>query len=88
MIYPAPGQAGAPLQFKAKYDNFINGQWTPPVKGEYFDNITPINGQAYCQDEQQHAEHLRPDEDPAPAPVAPPPGRLRAAGGGGRRGAD
>ena len=58
MIYPAPGQAGAPLQFKAKYDNFINGQWTPPVKGEYFDNITPINGQAYCQAARSTAEDI------------------------------
>ena len=58
MIYPAPGQAGAPLQFKAKYDNFINGQWTPPVKGAYYDNITPINGQAYCQAARSTAEDI------------------------------
>ena len=58
MIYPAPGQAGAPLQFKAKYDNFINGQWTPPVKGAYYDNITPINGKAYCQAARSTAEDI------------------------------
>lgn len=49
MLYPFPGQAGAPVEFKAKYDNFINGKWTPPVKGQYMDNVTPISGKVYCQ---------------------------------------
>lgn len=31
-------------KLKAKYDNFINGKFVPPVKGEYFDNISPIDG--------------------------------------------
>jgi aldehyde dehydrogenase len=29
---------------KGKYDNFIGGQWVAPVKGQYFDNISPVNG--------------------------------------------
>jgi aldehyde dehydrogenase len=37
------------LKFKARYDNFINGQWIPPVKGEYFANISPIDGNAFTQ---------------------------------------
>jgi len=49
MLYAAPGAAGAKVQFKAKYDNFINGKWTPPVKGQYFDNVTPITGKTFCQ---------------------------------------
>lgn len=28
-------------------DNFIGGKFVPPVKGEYFDNISPVNGQAF-----------------------------------------
>ena len=43
MIYAAPGSAGAKIAYQAKYDNFINGKWTPPVKGEYFDVLTPVN---------------------------------------------
>ena len=58
MIYPAPGQAGAPVAFKARYDNFINGTWTPPVKGQYFDNITPITGQPYTQAARSTAEDI------------------------------
>ena len=44
MLYAAPGTAGAKINYKARYDNFINGQWTAPVKGEYFDVVTPVNG--------------------------------------------
>ncbi|MGD9585839.1 MAG: aldehyde dehydrogenase family protein [Brachymonas sp.] len=58
MIYSYPGQPGAPVQFKAKYDNFIGGKWTPPVKGEYFDNITPVTGQVYCQAARSTAEDV------------------------------
>ena len=29
-------------EFKPQYDNFIGGKFVPPVKGEYFDNISPI----------------------------------------------
>ena len=49
MIYAAPGTAGAPVAFKAKYDNFINGQFVAPVEGQYFDVISPINGKVFTQ---------------------------------------
>jgi aldehyde dehydrogenase len=58
MIYAAPGAVGAKVQFKAKYDNFIGGKWTPPVKGEYFDNVTPITGKAYCRVARSGAEDI------------------------------
>lgn len=31
------------IELRAKYDNFINGKWVPPVNGRYFDNISPID---------------------------------------------
>ena len=49
MIYAMPGQPGAKHTFNPRYDNFIGGQWVPPVKGQYFDNVSPVNGQAFCQ---------------------------------------
>ena len=36
-------------KFKDKYDNFIGGKWTPPVKGEYFDNISPVDGNSFTK---------------------------------------
>ncbi|MES2484863.1 MAG: aldehyde dehydrogenase family protein, partial [Bacteroidota bacterium] len=35
--------------FKEKYDNFIGGKFVPPVKGEYFDNVSPIDGKVFAQ---------------------------------------
>jgi aldehyde dehydrogenase len=35
--------------FKAKYDNYIGGKFVPPVKGEYFDNVSPIDGKTFTQ---------------------------------------
>lgn len=32
------------VTFKSHYDNFIGGKFVPPVKGEYFDNHSPIDG--------------------------------------------
>jgi aldehyde dehydrogenase len=36
-------------QFKERYDNFINGEWVAPVKGQYFDNVSPIDGQSFTK---------------------------------------
>jgi aldehyde dehydrogenase len=58
MIYAAPGAAGAKLQFKAKYDNFIGGNWVAPVKGQYFDVVTPISGKPYTQAARSTAEDI------------------------------
>ncbi|GAA4434712.1 aldehyde dehydrogenase family protein [Ravibacter arvi] len=35
--------------FKERYDNFIGGKWTAPARGEYFDNISPIDGKVFTQ---------------------------------------
>ena len=35
--------------FKSRYDNYIGGRWVPPVEGEYFDNVSPVTGQVFCQ---------------------------------------
>ena len=49
MRYANPGSDGSLITFKKQYDNFINGQWVKPVKGQYFDNVTPVTGQVFCQ---------------------------------------
>jgi aldehyde dehydrogenase len=35
--------------FKARYANFIGGEWVPPVDGQYFANLTPITGKPLCE---------------------------------------
>ncbi|MEZ0238670.1 MAG: aldehyde dehydrogenase family protein [Methylophilaceae bacterium] len=49
MIYAQPGQPGAKVNFKPRYENFIGGRWVPPVAGEYFDVITPVTGKVFTQ---------------------------------------
>ncbi|CAB1009941.1 aldehyde dehydrogenase [Corynebacterium diphtheriae] len=48
-IYAYPGTPGAVANYKKRYDNYIGGQWVPPVGGEYLDNITPVTGEVFCQ---------------------------------------
>ncbi len=58
MIYAYPNTTGAPLQYKAHYDNFIGGQWVAPTKGEYFDVVTPVTGQPYTKAARSTAEDI------------------------------
>ena len=58
MLYALPNTAGAKVAYKPKYDNFIGGQFVPPVKGEYFNVITPITGQAYTMAARSTAEDV------------------------------
>ena len=44
--------------FKDRYDNFIGGQWQPPVLGQYFENITPITGKSIGQIARSTAEDI------------------------------
>ncbi|MFZ4575889.1 MAG: aldehyde dehydrogenase [Phycisphaerales bacterium] len=58
MPYAYPGQPGAKVQYKPRYDNFIGGKWAAPVKGQYFDVITPISGKPYTQAARSTAEDI------------------------------
>ena len=48
MTKPEFARAVTP-KFKTRYDNFIGGQWVPPVNGRYFDNTSPVNGRVLCE---------------------------------------
>ncbi|HEY8905136.1 MAG TPA: aldehyde dehydrogenase family protein, partial [Rhodoferax sp.] len=58
MIYAAPGAAGAKHVFKAQYDNFIGGKFVAPVKGQYFDVVTPTTGKVYTKVARSGAEDI------------------------------
>lgn len=49
MIYSDPNSDGAVIDFKPQYENYIGGDWIAPVNGEYFDNISPVNGKPFCK---------------------------------------
>ncbi|MDF9809840.1 aldehyde dehydrogenase [Aurantimicrobium minutum] len=48
-VYANPGTPGAVVTFKSRYDNFIGGKYVAPSSGEYFENITPVTGQVFCE---------------------------------------
>jgi len=58
MLYAAPGATGAKLTYQAHYDNFIGGKWVAPVKGQYFDVVTPISGKVYTKAARSTAEDI------------------------------
>ncbi|WP_028302737.1 acetaldehyde dehydrogenase ExaC [Oceanospirillum maris] len=58
MIYAQPGTEGAIVNFKKRYGNFIGGEWVAPVKGQYFTNTSPVNGQEICEIPRSTAEDI------------------------------
>ena len=46
------------LPLRARYENFIGGKWVAPVKGAYFDNISPTTGQVICKIARSQAEDV------------------------------
>ncbi len=58
MRYVDPNQPGSKVQFKAQYENLIGGQWVAPVKGEYFENISPVDGKVFTKVPRSSAEDI------------------------------
>jgi len=48
-VYARPGAADALMSFQTRYENFIGGQWVKPVGGQYFEALSPVNGQPFCE---------------------------------------
>ena len=58
MRYIDPNQDGSKVQFKSQYENFIGGQWVAPIKGEYFDNLSPVDGKVFTKIPRSSAEDI------------------------------
>ncbi len=52
-------------KFKDKYDHYINGKWTTPDNGEYFDNISPIDGKTFTKAARGNATDIEKAVDAA-----------------------
>ena len=66
-VEPTPARATLPdaarsyaigIPIKARYDNFIGGQFRAPVRGQYFSNPTPVTGQHLCDVARSTAEDV------------------------------
>ncbi len=62
------------IPIRARYDNFINGAYVPPVRGQYFSNPSPITGRPLCEVARSTAEDVELALDAAHA-AAPAWGR-------------
>ena len=77
-VYANPGTDGSLLTFKDRYEHFIGGEWTPPAKGRYFENVTPVTGKVFCEIARGTAEDIDAALDAAHA-AAPAWGRTAPA---------
>ncbi|MDP9318501.1 MAG: aldehyde dehydrogenase family protein [Actinomycetota bacterium] len=57
-VYAQPGQDGAKVSYKSRYGNWIGGDFVAPVKGNYFENPSPVNGQTFCEVAASTAEDI------------------------------
>jgi aldehyde dehydrogenase len=46
------------IAIRDHYDNWIGGKWVAPVRGQHFDNISPINGRVICTIARSTAEDV------------------------------
>lgn len=58
MRYIDPNQPDSKVQFKSQYENFIGGQWIAPVRGEYFDNVSPVDGKVFTKIPRSSVEDI------------------------------
>ncbi|MEX5301145.1 acetaldehyde dehydrogenase ExaC [Kocuria sabuli] len=57
-VYAQPGTEGSKVTFKPRYEHWIGGEWVPPVKGRYFENISPVNGKPFTEVARGTAEDI------------------------------
>ena len=48
-VYAPPGSADSLVSVKPRYEHFIGGEWVAPAGGEYFENISPVNGKPFTE---------------------------------------
>lgn len=58
MVYASPGQPGSKVAFKRRYENYIGGRWVPPIDGEYFENVSPVNNKVFCEVPRSNAKDI------------------------------
>jgi aldehyde dehydrogenase len=49
---------GKPLTLKKRYENYVAGEWMPPLSQSYFENVTPITGKVLCEIPRSNAADI------------------------------
>ena len=58
MVDKVLSEVAKEIAIRSHYDNWIGGKWTPAVRGQHFDNISPINGRVICTVARSTAEDV------------------------------
>jgi aldehyde dehydrogenase len=58
MVERTLAQVEQRIKVRRHYDNFIGNEWVPPVKGQKFENISPIDGSVVCTIARSTAEDI------------------------------
>ena len=58
MLQQALDELKGQVAIRPRYDNYIGGEWVAPVKGQYFDNPSPVTGKTVCQVARGTAEDI------------------------------
>ncbi|MDH6124668.1 aldehyde dehydrogenase family protein [Kitasatospora sp. GP82] len=77
-VYQPPGRPGSVVSYHPRYEHWIGGTWTPPVRGRYFENPTPVTGLPFTEIARGTAEDIEAALDAAHA-AAPAWGRTAPA---------
>ena len=70
MIHQALEELKKSIVIRPKYDNYIGGEWVPPVRGQYFIDPTPVTGRPLCEVARSTAEDVEKALDAAHAAKA------------------
>jgi aldehyde dehydrogenase len=58
MVDKTLSEVAKQISLRSHYDNWIGGKWVPPVKGQTFENVSPINGKVVSVHARSTAEDI------------------------------
>ncbi|MET0820306.1 MAG: aldehyde dehydrogenase family protein [Aeromicrobium sp.] len=66
-VFAQPGTDGSVVSYKPRYDHWIGGEYVAPVKGQYFENVSPVTGKVFTEIARGTAEDIEAALDAAHA---------------------
>lgn len=57
-VYAPPGTDGSVVTYQPRYDHWIGGEYVAPVKGRYFENVSPVTGKVFTEVARGTAEDI------------------------------
>ena len=46
------------MEYRSRYDHWINGEYSAPASGQYFENPTPVTGKTFCEVARGNADDV------------------------------